>query len=97
MNAAVERNSDLIEYYYLQQHMSGDQVAAQLGLTQYQVKKYLSQKGLSRSRKQATSTAARTMKQKAANVALSHYDIQESHESRPYGRALKIMHQLNAR
>ncbi|MCT7942424.1 hypothetical protein [Shewanella holmiensis] len=83
--------SDLIEHYYINEHMSGDQVAAKLGLSQYQVKKYLSQKGLSRTRKQATSKAARTMKQKAANTALSHYDIEENRESRPYKIALSIM------
>jgi biotin operon repressor len=38
MSAAIKSDSDLIEYYYINQHMSGDQVAAKLGLSKYQVK-----------------------------------------------------------
>jgi predicted ArsR family transcriptional regulator len=92
MKTAIKSESDLIEYYYINQHMSGDQVAATLGLSQYQVKKHLSQKGLARTRQQATSKAARTMKQKAANVALSAYEMQEFRESEPYRRAITIIH-----
>ncbi|UCX03537.1 hypothetical protein [Shewanella glacialimarina] len=84
--------SDLIEDYYINEHMSGVQVAAKLGLSQYQVKKYLRENGLARSRKEATSKAAHTLRQKAANTALSRYDIQENHESRPYKNALNIIH-----
>jgi predicted transcriptional regulator len=57
--------------------MSGDQVAAYLGLSQYQVKKYLRENGIARSRKESTSKAAHTLRQKAANSALSAYDMQE--------------------
>ncbi|MFT6920026.1 MAG: putative ArsR family transcriptional regulator [Cognaticolwellia sp.] len=96
MNTALKSESDLIEYYYINQHMSGDQVAAKLGLSQYQVKKHLSEKGLARTRQQATTKAARTMKQKAANIALSAYDMQELRESGPYRHAITIMHELHA-
>jgi predicted transcriptional regulator len=92
MNTAVECDSDLIEYYYLQQHMSGDQVAAKLGLSQYQVKKYLRENGMARTRKEATSKAAHTLKQKAANSALSAYDMQELRECRVSTLALSLMH-----
>ncbi|GGP37670.1 hypothetical protein L2703_13720 [Shewanella basaltis] len=94
MNAtnAVAQNSDLIEYYYVKQHMSGDQVAAQLGLSQYQVKKYLREHGMARSRTEATSKAAHTLRQKAANNALSAYDMQELRECRVSTLALSLMH-----
>ena len=93
MNAtnAVAQNSDLIEYYYVKQHMSGDQVAATLGLSQYLVKKYLREHGIARSRAEATSKAARTMRQKAANNALSAYDMAELHECRASTLALSLM------
>ncbi|WP_350431766.1 hypothetical protein ABIS04_16425 [Shewanella sp. H8] len=92
MSAAIDINAELIEHYYTNEHLSGDQVAAKLGLSQYQVKKYLSQKGLARTRKEATSKAARTLRQKAANNALSAYDIQELRECRASTLALSIMH-----
>jgi predicted transcriptional regulator len=85
--------SDLIEDYYINEHMSGDQVAIKLGLSPYQVKKYLSQKGLARTRQQATSKAVRAMKKKAANVALSAYDMQELRECRVSTLALSLIHQ----
>jgi predicted transcriptional regulator len=88
--------SDLIEDYYINEHMSVDQVAAKLGLSPYQVKKYLSQKGLARTRQQATSKAVRAMKQKAANVALSAYDMQELRECRVSTLALSLIHKRSA-
>jgi predicted transcriptional regulator len=92
MNTAIEHKADSIEHCYLQQHMSGDQVAAYLGLSQYQVKKYLLEKGITRTRQEATSQAARTMRQKAANNALSAYDLQEQRESRSYSKTLSLLH-----
>jgi predicted transcriptional regulator len=94
MKTAIKSESDLIEYYYINQHMSGDQVAATLGLSPYNVKKYLRGKGIARNRKESTSKAARTLRQKAGNVALSAYEIQELRESRPYRHAITIMHKL---
>jgi predicted transcriptional regulator len=88
--------SDLVERYYVNEHMSGDQVATKLGLSPYQVKKYLSQKGLARTRQQATSKAVRAMKQKAANVALSAYDMQELRECRVSTLALSLIHKRSA-
>jgi predicted ArsR family transcriptional regulator len=93
MSAAIKSESDLIEYYYIKQHMSGDQVAAKLGLSQYQVKKHLSEKGLTRTRQQATTKAAQTLRQKAANTALSAYDMQELRECRASSLALSLIHQ----
>jgi len=83
--------SDLIEDYYINEHMSGDQVAAKLGISQYSVKKYLSQKGLARTRQEATSKAAHTLRQKAANNALSAYDMQELRECRVSTLALSLL------
>ncbi|MEH6734083.1 MAG: hypothetical protein V7690_05505 [Shewanella sp.] len=92
MNTAIESKADSIEHCYLQQHMSGDQVAAYLGLSQYQVKKYLRDNGIARSRKESTSKAAHTLRQKAANNALSAYDMQELRECRVLTLALSLMH-----
>ncbi|MGI2114434.1 hypothetical protein ACRN9G_12675 [Shewanella frigidimarina] len=92
MSAAIKSQSDLIEYYYINQYMSGDQVAAKLGLSPYNVKKYLRENGIARNRKEATSKAARTMRQKAANNALSAYDLQEQRESRTYSKTLSLIH-----
>lgn len=88
---AIKLNTDLIEHYYINEHMSGDQVAAHLGLSQYQVKKYLAQNGIARSRKEATSKAAHTLRQKAANNALSVYDMAELRECRASTLALSLM------
>jgi predicted transcriptional regulator len=88
--------SDLIEDYYINEHMSGDQVAAKLGLSQYQVKKYLREKGIARNRKEATSKAARTMRQKAANRALSAYEMKELRECRVSTIALSLIHKRSA-
>jgi predicted transcriptional regulator len=95
MNTTIEHKADSIEHCYLQQHMSGDQVAAYLGLSQYQVKKYLRENGMARGRKESTSKAAHTLRQKAANNALSAYDMQELRESRSYGHAITILHKLH--
>tara|TARA_R110002033_G_scaffold102085_2_gene150069 strand:+ start:4839 stop:5132 length:294 start_codon:yes stop_codon:yes gene_type:complete len=92
MSAAIKSQSDLIEYYYINQYMSGDQVAAKLGLSPFNVKKYLRENGIARNRKEATSKAARTMRQKAANNALSAYDLQEQRESRTYSKTLSLIH-----
>jgi predicted transcriptional regulator len=94
MNTAIEHKADSIEHCYLQQHMSGDQVAAYLGLSQYQVKKYLRENGMARGRKESTSKAAHTLRQKAANNALSAYDMQELRECRVSTFALSLIHQL---
>jgi predicted transcriptional regulator len=96
MNTAIEHKADSIEHCYLQQHMSGDQVAAYLGLSQYQVKKYLRDNGIARSRKESTSKAAHTLRQKAANSALSAYDMQELRECRASSLALSLIHQRGA-
>ncbi|MDP5145504.1 hypothetical protein ORI98_03500 [Shewanella sp. ULN5] len=94
MSAAIAIiQSDLIEHYYLAQHMSYQHVAAKVGISEYQVKRYLTDKGLSRTRKQATSKAARTMRLKAANQAFSHYDIQEQREARGFTKAIELVHQ----
>ena len=85
--------SDLIEHYYLEKQMSYQHVAAKVGISEYQVKRYLTGKGLSRSRKQATSKAARTMRLKAANQAFSHYDIQEQQEAQGFTKVIKLVHQ----
>lgn len=92
MSAAIKSQSDLIEHYYINQYMSGDQVAAKLGLSPFNVKKYLRENGIARNRKEATSKAARTMRQKAANNALSAYDLQEQRESRTYSKTLSLIH-----
>ena len=92
MSAAIKSQADLIEHYYINQYMSGDQVAAKLGLSPYNVKKYLRENGIARNRKEATSKAARTMRQKAANNALSAYDLQEQRESRSYSKTLTLLH-----
>ena len=92
MNTAIESKTDSIEHYYINEHMSGDQVAAKLGLSPYNVKKYLRQKGIARSKKESTSKAAHTLRQKAANSALSAYDMQELRECRVSTMALSLIH-----
>ncbi|MGX9460575.1 hypothetical protein ACWXWU_04950 [Shewanella sp. A14] len=92
MSAAIKSQSDLIEHYYINQYMSGDQVAAKLGLSPYNVKKYLRENGIARNRKEATSKAARTLRQKAANSALSAYDMQELRECRASTIAISLIH-----
>lgn len=72
--------------------MSGDQVAATLGLSPYNVKKYLRDKGIARNRTESTSKAAHTLRQKAAKAALSAYEMQELRESGPYSHAITIVH-----
>ncbi|WP_351123466.1 hypothetical protein [Shewanella sp. T24-MNA-CIBAN-0130] len=91
MSAAIDINAELIEHYYTNEHLSGDQVAAKLGLSQYSVKKYLRENGKARTRKEATSKAAHTLRQKAANNALSAYDMQELRECRISTLALSLI------
>jgi hypothetical protein len=55
-------------------------------------KKYLRDNGIARSRKESTSKAAHTLRQKAANNALSAYDMQELRECRVLTLALSLMH-----
>jgi predicted transcriptional regulator len=91
MNIAIEQKSKLIEHYYISEHMSGDQVAATLGLSPFMVKKYLRQKGLSRNRQEARLKGAATLKSKDSNISSSPYEMQEARESRLSLLALQII------
>lgn len=91
MNIVIEQKSKLIEHYYISEHMSGDQVAATLGLSPFMVKKYLREKGLSRNRQEARLKCAATLRGKDSNISSSPYEMQEARESRLSLLALQLV------